>query len=79
MKGNYVYDLHIHFVHWEATGVTWVSHLWPRFSQLLSFVRDTTMVTTGVDHSMLDRSLMILDNEHAQTEDKVAACTELEG
>jgi len=42
-------------------------------------VRDTTMVTTGVDHSMLDRSLMILDNEHAQTEDKVAACTELEG
>jgi hypothetical protein len=37
------------------------------------------MVTTGEDHSVLDRSLMILENEHAQTEDKVAACTELEG
>lgn len=37
------------------------------------------MVTTGVDHSVLDRSLMVLENEHAQTEDKVAACSELYG
>jgi hypothetical protein len=37
------------------------------------------MVTTGVDHSVLDRNFMILENEHARTEDKVAACTELEG
>jgi hypothetical protein len=37
------------------------------------------MVTTGVEHSVLDQSFMILENEHAQIEDKVAACTELEG
>jgi hypothetical protein len=37
------------------------------------------MVTTGVDHSVLDRSLMVLENKHAQTEDKVAACSELSG
>jgi hypothetical protein len=40
---------------------------------------DTTMVTTGVDHSVLDRSLMVLENEHSHTEDKAAACSELHG
>ncbi|XP_069683909.1 serine-rich adhesin for platelets-like [Periplaneta americana] len=37
------------------------------------------MVTTGVDHSGFDRSLMILENEHARAEDKIQACMELEG
>ncbi|KAJ9590431.1 hypothetical protein L9F63_016518, partial [Diploptera punctata] len=37
------------------------------------------MVTTGMDHSVFERSLIILENEHARTEDKIVACVELEG
>jgi hypothetical protein len=39
---------------------------------------DTTMFMAGVDHSVFDQSLAILENGDAEAEDKVAACTELE-
>lgn len=49
------------------------------FLFVMQLYADTTMFVAGMNHSVFDRSLAILENGDAEAEDKVAACMELEG